>query len=71
MGTYQDDFKRRGIENVKLKILHANFAPDKDAAARNGSRGKKANGNAACLALASSRRSSLRSRHSPLPPASI
>ncbi len=34
MGTYQDDFKQRGIENVKLKILHANFAPDKDVAAR-------------------------------------
>jgi hypothetical protein len=34
MGTYEDDFKQRGIENVKLQIKHANFAPEKDEAAR-------------------------------------
>jgi hypothetical protein len=34
MGTYDDDFRQCGIENVKLQIKHANFAPEKDEAAR-------------------------------------
>jgi hypothetical protein len=31
---HDGDFKQRGIEDVKLQIKHANFAPEKDEAAR-------------------------------------
>ena len=31
---YERDFKDRGLDNVKLQILHANFAPEKDKVAR-------------------------------------
>jgi hypothetical protein len=34
VGTCDDHFKQRGIENVKLQIKRANFAPEKDEAAR-------------------------------------
>jgi hypothetical protein len=32
--VYERDFKDRGLDNVKLQVLHANFAPEKDNAAR-------------------------------------
>jgi hypothetical protein len=32
--NYELDFKDRGLENVKLQVLHANFAAEKDEAAR-------------------------------------
>ena len=31
---YERDFKDRGLDNVKLQILRANFAPEKDKVAR-------------------------------------
>jgi hypothetical protein len=32
--VYERDFKARGLDNVKLQVKHANFAPEKDKAAR-------------------------------------
>ena len=32
--AYERDFKDRGLDNVKLMVQHANFAPEKDKVAR-------------------------------------
>jgi hypothetical protein len=32
--VYERDFKDRGLDNVKLQVLHANFAPERENAAR-------------------------------------
>ena len=32
--VHERDFKERGLDNVKLQVKHANFAPEKDRAAR-------------------------------------
>jgi len=32
--VHERDFKDRGLDNVKLQVQHANFAPEKDRAAR-------------------------------------